>query len=497
MTSDVNELSCGRLVCIYFSDFFDVAPERLEEYGAFNVSLINDLPLFIDPFLLFDSEESRYQALHDEIIKYLKFLRDASADESIQVGLLDSWFRFPEVKQNWLGFSKTGNNGSGLGADFARSLQRNLHHVFSDFGSESITRGSHLEKLCLFGDGVGRDHLSDFTTNLIKRYLLEYTQAFAQAHLRPEFRRDFPIDKVTFDYEKRRWLRGTYNLPIHGNDFVLLTPKDILTKDDAWINRSDLLNQIEQVYTAMPDAQLRSQVEAYFMSRLTEDAGKEEQREAAAATVEKYPVLIDHFIRMKEDCGADAHHLSGMKVQETQEQFVEQLRALVNQYLQGTKFYSLGDSYSESLQRVLFLKDVIENKDGYRLFYFKGKPVKREEDLQIMYRLTWFATLHDVNREVNNGRGPVDFKVSHGSTDKTLIEFKLASNSKLKRNLEKQVGVYEMANNTKKSITVILHFNESELQKILRYKQDLGLNSAENIILIDASQDNKPSASVA
>ncbi len=32
---------------IYFSDFFDVSTEALEEYGAFNVSLINDLPLFI------------------------------------------------------------------------------------------------------------------------------------------------------------------------------------------------------------------------------------------------------------------------------------------------------------------------------------------------------------------------------------------------------------------------------------------------------------------
>ena len=90
----------------------------------------------------------------------------------------------------------------------------------------------------------------------------------------------------------------------------------------------------------------------------------------------------------------------------------------------------------------------------------------------------------------------MDFKASRGNADKTLIEFKLASNSKLKRNLEKQVGVYEAANGTKKSITVILHFTESELQKVMRYRQDLRQNAAENSILIDASQDNKPSASV-
>jgi hypothetical protein len=34
---------------IYFSDFFGVDPEILGRYGAFNISLASDLPLFIDP----------------------------------------------------------------------------------------------------------------------------------------------------------------------------------------------------------------------------------------------------------------------------------------------------------------------------------------------------------------------------------------------------------------------------------------------------------------
>ena len=38
---------------VYFSDFFEVDEDIIEEYGAINISLINDLPLFIDPFLLF------------------------------------------------------------------------------------------------------------------------------------------------------------------------------------------------------------------------------------------------------------------------------------------------------------------------------------------------------------------------------------------------------------------------------------------------------------
>ena len=41
---------------VYFTDVFQLDPQTLDNYGAFNISIINDLPLFIDPFLLFNSE---------------------------------------------------------------------------------------------------------------------------------------------------------------------------------------------------------------------------------------------------------------------------------------------------------------------------------------------------------------------------------------------------------------------------------------------------------
>ena len=56
---------------IYFSDFFEVSPKVVEKHGAFNVSLINDLPLFVDPFLLFNSKKAEYKLLHESILKYL------------------------------------------------------------------------------------------------------------------------------------------------------------------------------------------------------------------------------------------------------------------------------------------------------------------------------------------------------------------------------------------------------------------------------------------
>jgi len=121
--------------------------------------------------------------------------------------------------------------------------------------------------------------------------------------------------------------------------------------------------------------------------------------------------------------------------------------------------------------------------------------MRRETDLQIMFRLVWYASDLDVNREVNNGRGPVDFKISNGAKDSTLVEFKLASNSKIKQNLENQVDIYLKANKTKMAIKVIIYFTDFELNKLSKLLTTLELQNDESIVLIDARDNNKQSAS--
>lgn len=141
---------------------------------------------------------------------------------------------------------------------------------------------------------------------------------------------------------------------------------------------------------------------------------------------------------------------------------------------------------------------MIENKGGHRIFYLNDEPIKRESDLHILYRLTWFGTPSDVTREANDGRGPADFKVSRGVSDKTLIEFKLASNSQLERNLKNQTAVYETASDaTHPSIKVIFYFSEAEHKRVVTILERLGLTKSPNVLLVDARKDNKPSGSVA
>src|SRR4051794_34235394 len=208
---------------LYFSQYFGVDPDILEEYGALDISLVSDLPLFVDPFLLFNSEKPEYQELHEEIIRYLTFLRDITHGP-LDVGLLKGLYQFKEVKQNWLGFTFFGNDGAGLGNNFAVALHSALGAILADFGEEKITWGSHLEKLCLIRPGVGADKISDFTTNLIKGYLCEYTEAFAREHIDEDSCDTFPVERAVFNYKTKTWVTKKYFLPRLGDDYVLLTP---------------------------------------------------------------------------------------------------------------------------------------------------------------------------------------------------------------------------------------------------------------------------------
>jgi hypothetical protein len=492
------ECSMTEALDLYFADIFDVDPDLLEAYGAFNISLVNDLPLFIDPFLLFNSQDATYQELHGSIIRYVRFLRDRAAAGEILDGLLQSWFMFREVKQTWLGYSKVGNCGSGLGRDFARALHRNLHSVFAGFGSEEITRSSHLEKLCLIKSGVGRDNISDFTTHLIKDFLLTYTQAFARQHLASAQRKLVAVPKVRFNYETWRWEPGRFELPYHNGDYVILTPKDLLTKDDTWINKADMLRDFDEIAEALPNDQLRAHVNEYLLRCLPDAPKKKDRDEVIAHLFIEYPELLDYYIRFKEEHGDAAVSISEQRVREVEEVFIHNLTEFVETLRTESRFYATGaGTYAEARARVLYLRDVIEHKGGHRLFYTAQGPIRREGDLQILFRLTWYATPADISREVNDGRGPVDFKVSRGRFDKTLVEFKLASNSHLRRNLEKQVAIYERASDAPRSLRVILYFTDSELHSVEQTLKELGLQDNPDIILIDARDSNKPSGSKA
>ena len=254
-------------VDIYFSEFFGVDPEVLEEYGAFDISVVSDLPLFVDPFLLFNSEDAEYQNLHEEILEYLRFLRDRTTPD-LDAGLIDAWYRFKEVKQNWLGYTLFGNEGAGLGRDFAVALHGALGDILG-----RLRRGDRHARLASGEALPDHSRESARTTSATSRRTSSRPgcattprRSCASICSEDDCQRS-RSPRARFNYDTRTWATERYYLPSVRGDFVLLTPVDMLTRDDTWINYTDMVSKFGQLPEAVSNAEQRAQHQPVLQAR--------------------------------------------------------------------------------------------------------------------------------------------------------------------------------------------------------------------------------------
>lgn len=217
---------------------------------------------------------------------------------------------------------------------------------------------------------------------------------------------------------------------------------------------------------------LRMQINQYFESQLArgdkeKKPTKEEKNKAIYNTIKEYPEILDYYIKEKELDGKSAVNVSEEKVDNTQIILINNTKELIDYLTENTKFYEENKktAYEEAWDRVQYLKDSIENNDCYKLFYNGDEAIAKEKDLQLMFRLVCYGSPSDINSEVNNGRGPVDYKISKG------------------------------AYKTEYGIKVIIYFTEDEYKRVIGILEELELIEDKNVVLIDARKDNKISAS--
>src|SRR5215468_357415 len=84
-----------------------------------------DVPVGIDPFLLFKSRDPEFRKLHDKILEVFR-----SGVDSIKMGRDDkarAVFQFPEVPEIGLGYTRKGKRGSGVGDFLSGLILKTLH----------------------------------------------------------------------------------------------------------------------------------------------------------------------------------------------------------------------------------------------------------------------------------------------------------------------------------------------------------------------------------
>lgn len=159
-----------------FSKAFGISKTQAE-LDFVDVPLQTDAWLFIDPFAIGQRVDSWSQQCHRTLVAFFQRVVDC-----IREGRLDEaqelLTHLREPNETHFGLSKNEPAGAGVGAKQARQLFDALKD------SSAVRTGflSSLEECELMIEGVGRDKISDLTTNIIRAHLVEYTQEQCKLH---------------------------------------------------------------------------------------------------------------------------------------------------------------------------------------------------------------------------------------------------------------------------------------------------------------------------
>ena len=153
-------------------------PRLIDNYGIiasqnsldFAIPFINeDIPLYVDPFLLWKSPSQQDQSLHETVINAFNLLghlsKNGKVDEAIQ-----RLCTISECAEVGLG-SSAKRVGKKIGAKKAEEILA----LFGRIPHYSKFECRHMEETQLYVDGVSKDRISDFTCNFIKSFLIDFT----------------------------------------------------------------------------------------------------------------------------------------------------------------------------------------------------------------------------------------------------------------------------------------------------------------------------------
>lgn len=246
-----------------------------------------DLQLGIDPFLLFKSRDQTLSMLHSQILQAfntgIELIRNGKLDDARQL------FSFPEVAEIGLGYTKKGKRGSGVGSYIADLIIETLKD-----SPPLLERGlKHIEEMQLVSVGIGPDRISDITANLLKHFLIEYTQKQC-ALWQIQLTSGVPVSNI-FDYDTLSWTDSYVDLPISPFDKspILLVPRRIV-RALPWINYDDYFRMEFSAYLRAKRVQGKQSAKV--------SVGKQEIISISRREVER----IDSYISRKESTEQEA-----------------------------------------------------------------------------------------------------------------------------------------------------------------------------------------------
>ncbi|MBZ5526325.1 MAG: hypothetical protein LAN71_00285 [Acidobacteriia bacterium] len=257
-----------------------------------------DVPVGIDPFLLYKSRDSEYRQLHGYLLE--AFNAGIAAVKHRQLEEAGRVLDFPEVSAIGMGYTQRSKRGSGVGSYLTELIIKTV------LGSPSLQeRGiRHVEEMQLLSTGIGPDRVSDIAANVLKRFLIEYTKRQCVIWSLP-VKRGVPVNHI-YDVSSGQWTDAYEDLPVNPNDGspILLVPRRIV-RVLPWINYDDFVRTEFNAYLAAK----RQAVARHLKDNPEEQSGQlESNAKPHVTTVTRSDIsLVDRYVRSREQHSAEAH----------------------------------------------------------------------------------------------------------------------------------------------------------------------------------------------
>jgi len=188
-----------------------------------DVSIRDDARVFIDPRALRMLPSLWGQHCVSLVQSFFNALLAAIKENNESVGttLLSG---LHEPNETHLGLSRGRSQGRALGAGLAKNLWKALRD------SEAAKSGllEDLEDTILLIEGISNDVISDVTTNIIRRPLIEYTQRMCTQYGIPM--EDGVDSGALWDSGTQTWSNSLLQLPVTKHGKLLLVPKAIVRR---------------------------------------------------------------------------------------------------------------------------------------------------------------------------------------------------------------------------------------------------------------------------
>ena len=211
------------------NDYYNL-PLITQERVDFAIPFLDeDIPLYLDPFLLWKSPSQMDNSLHSTITNSFNYLGGLYLKDEKKA--IETLKEISECDEVGMGHSKT-KKGKKIGDEFANLILS----TFRDIPQVQKNGFTHFETLQLLIENFFKDRVSDIACNFIKSFLIDYTIQQAKKYKIPRT----VVEVQYFDTKKYKIVSEKISLPINPGPKtpILLVPKRWL-RFVPWINFDD------------------------------------------------------------------------------------------------------------------------------------------------------------------------------------------------------------------------------------------------------------------